>query len=350
MAAAIATHQLDLAMLYAAAFLVSAMETLFDSATMAVVPQLVPEAQLVHANSRLQVAQLSGEQFIGPALGGILFAMAASLPVLADGFSFAVSAALLAVALRPAWHRGRHRRSRRDDFALVEPSQRTAGTSLAREVREGLAWLVRDGRLRLVCALIAGFAFAQGLGLAVLVIYCTRALHLSGSGFGVFIAIAAIGDVAGAWAAPRVTTRLGTGRTLRLSGMIGAAAFLCLGVTSSVVVAVIALGVESFAFGVGLVASIALRQQLMPLELAGRISSAMRSIIFGSAAVATLVGGALVALVGPHAPFAFGGALQMIAAIVIGGALIRRLAADERQVVDLRERIDLTESPAAAEA
>jgi MFS family permease len=111
-----------------------------------------------------------------------------------------------------------------------------------------------------------------------------------------------------------------------------------------------ALMVEALAVGVGNVSSVALRQRLIPLPMMGRVSSTMRSCILGAGAIATLIGGALVVLAGAHAPFAIGGVVQILAALVIGGALARRLAADERQVVDLREMIDLTESPAAAEA
>jgi hypothetical protein len=89
----------------------------------------------------------------------------------------------------------------------------------------------------------------------------------------------------------------------------------------------------------------ALRQQLIPLSLAGRVSSAMRSVIIGSGAIATLIGGGLVALLNARLPFVVGGVGQLLATILIGGALARRLAAGERQVVDVTDTIDLREQP-----
>jgi MFS family permease len=349
LAVAILSHHVSLVQLYVCAVLVSSLETAFDSASMAVVPQLVADKDLEHANSRMVIAQMSGEQFIGTALGGLLFAAAASLPALLDGVSFAASAALLLLALTPARRLGRHG-TPRDGFSLAEPVGRSERPALIHDIKSGLTWLMHEPRLRLVAGLIAGFAFCQGLGLGIIVIYCTRVLHLSGAGFGLFTAAAASGNVAGAWAAPRVHSWLGTGRTLLGAGFVGGLALLTVGATSSTGVALVALIAEAIAVGIGNVASVALRHRLIPLELAGRVSAAMRASIVGAGAIAALIGGALVTLLGPHAPFAIGGVAQIVAAIVIGGALVRRLIADHQQVIDLREAVDLTEAPAAAEA
>ena len=349
LAAAIVAHHLVLAELYVAAFIITSLGTMFDAATMAVLPQLVAEADLVHANSRLQVAQVSGEQFIGPALGGVLFAVAVALPVAADGVSFAASAALLMIALRPPARIGRHARPRNPDaFVLEEPAVQARGPSFIVQLIEGLRWLANEPRLRLLCGLIASFAFCQGLSLGILVIYCTRVLHLTKTAFGLFIATVALGDIVGAWVAPRVTAKLGTGRTLIFAGVLGGAALLVIGTTSITGIAVLAAGVEALAAGGGMVANVTLRQRLIPLALVGRVSSAMRSATISAAALATLVGGGLVVLMGSHAPFAIGGAIQLVTAVLIGGALARRLAADERNVIDVTETLDLRE-PAVVE-
>ncbi len=342
LAIAIATHHLGIVELYVAAFFITTMETLFDSATMAVVPQLLDAEALVVGNSRLFVAQMTGEQFIGPALGGIAFAAAKSIPAFGDGLSFLASAALLALALRPASRLGKHGH-RRTEFGLVEPSSEEPRPSFGRDISTGIRWLWNERRLRLLTVLVSVFAFCQGMTLAVIVIYCTRVLHLGGTGFGLFIAATATGNVLGGWAAPRVNDRLGTGPTLLAAGVLGGAGLATVGLTSVTGVAIVALVAEAVAVGIGNVASVALRQRIIPLDLAGRVSSTMRSCIFGSGAIATLVGGALVVAAGPHAPFAFGGVAQVAAALLLGGALIARLAADEGAVVDVRETVDLRE-------
>jgi MFS family permease len=340
---AIVSHHLLLWELFLATFLVATFETAFDSATTAVIPQLVPRGDLVRANSQFQVAQLSGEQFIGPALGGLAVAAAASLPVFLDGLSFAGSALLLTLALRPVRRLGRHGPSKAaDGFTLAEPS-RDRRSTLSSEVREGLAWLARDQRIRLLCILNASFAFCQALGLAVVVIYCTRVLRLTPTAFGIFTAAAASGNTIGAWAAPRVHRQLGAGATLLAAGVVGGLALLVVGLTSATGVAAIALGMEAVAVGVGKVAIAALRQEFVPLALAGRVNAAVRSTVVGAAAIAALLGGALTGVLDARAPFVIGGVAQVAVALVIGAALTRRLAAADREIIDLSQEVDLRE-------
>jgi len=345
LALALIVHKLILPDLYIAVFLVATLEAVFDSATMGVVPQLVDERELMRASSRLLVAQGSAEQFIGPALGGVAVAAAASLPVLLDAGSFAISAALLMVALQPARRLGLHGAQRPNDgFVLHEPARATDTHSLRSQVREGLVWLLAEPRVRVLCALNAGLAFCQGLGLGVIVVYCTRVLHLHSAGYGLFTAAAASGNMIGAWLAPRVHRFLGETATLIVAGIAGGCALVAVGLTSLVPAAVIALWIEALAVGVGRVTIVGLRQRWTPLDLAGRANAAIRSTVVGSAAIATLVGGALVALIGTHAPFAIGGSLQIIAAVVLGGALIRRLA-EHDAVIDLTATVELHEIP-----
>jgi len=347
--AVVLAHRLNLVELYTAAFLLTSCETLFDAASMAVVPQLAGPDGLVEANSRMVIAQMSGEQFIGPALGGLAVAASASLPVLADSASFALSAVLLWAALRSIRRLGLHGRTRSTSgFELIEPIREPRRASIVADIRAGLVWLVHETRLRLVAALIGSFALCQGLGFGIMVLYCTRALHLSGTGFGVFTAAVAVGNVVGAWAAPRADLRLSPGPLLVAAGVLAATAFLVVAMTDSVGIAVVALALEAVAVGAGNVISVALRQRLIPLELAGRVSAAMKSVVLGAASAGTILGGVVVAAIGVHAPFAIGGALQLVAAIAIGGALARRLAADEGQLVDVTETVDLREQPVEA--
>jgi hypothetical protein len=95
----IVTGAATLPVLYLAAFAVGALETAFAAAIRACVPVLVESRDLPRANGYLFAAETAGEQFVGPALGGVIFGWAAALPFLGDALSFVGSAALLAVAL-----------------------------------------------------------------------------------------------------------------------------------------------------------------------------------------------------------------------------------------------------------
>jgi MFS family permease len=312
---AIVSGHAALGELYAAAFVIATCETLFDAATMAVVPALVEPAGLEVANSRLFLAQTGFETFIGPAIGGVVFALAASAPFLADGLSFAASAAFLSLALR---HWTQPARPAPD---AVEPVVRR----LASDVREGIGWFVQEPTLRLAVGLVTSFAFCQSLGLPVIIIYTIRTLHLSTAGYGLFTAVTAVGYVVGGWLAPRVTRRLGTGTVLLAAGLLAGACYAAIGLTASLPIAVAGFVGEAVAVAVGNIASLSLRQRVTPLEMAGRVSSAARASCAAAAAAATLLGGVLVLLGGPGAPFAIGGLLQIAVALVLGTRLVARL-------------------------
>lgn len=81
-------------MLYAAAVIIGSTETLYDTSAQSILPQMVPAAALDRANGRLQAAELTTNQFIGPPLGGLLAAGGAAL-------TFATPAGLWLVAVGP---------------------------------------------------------------------------------------------------------------------------------------------------------------------------------------------------------------------------------------------------------
>ncbi|GAC1517329.1 MAG: MFS transporter [Acidimicrobiales bacterium] len=326
----IASHHATLPAIYLASFALGSLQILFVGATQAVIPELVPDSRLAQANGRLYAAQMGGEQFIGPAIGGLAFAAFASLPVLADGASFAVSALLLVLAL-----------PRR------QPAVRLASASMATDIGEGLRWFAHHRILRLVSGLVAVFAFCQSLGLAILVVYGLKVLRLSGTGFGVFVAIGAIGNLVGALAAARVVKAVGTGRVLVGAGLLAGVCFLVIGRTASQPVALAALIGEAVAVGVGNVASVALRQSLIPRALAGRVNIVMRTCTYGAITVGAVVGGIIAATNGPSLPFAVGGAVQLAGTVALGIPLARRLARDATLTIDLLddETIDLDIDP-----
>lgn len=75
----------SLVVLYAAMAVVGTLESMADSASVAILPSLVGLERLDTANGRISAAQLVADEFAGPPLGGLLFALAASAPVFAMG-------------------------------------------------------------------------------------------------------------------------------------------------------------------------------------------------------------------------------------------------------------------------
>jgi Transmembrane secretion effector len=176
----ILTGHIALAVLYLAAFTVGALDTAFAAATRASLPALVQSGDLPRANGYLFAAETAGEQSAGPALGGLLFSWAPAAPFLGDALSFIGSAALLATALPKTNHQR-------------PPSP----TTLMGDVRVGLRWFRTHPPLGLIALVVSTFAFCQSAVISVLVLYGLHVLDLTKAGYGLFLAVGAIGDVLG---------------------------------------------------------------------------------------------------------------------------------------------------------
>ncbi|MCA1706465.1 MAG: MFS transporter [Actinobacteria bacterium] len=85
----------SLALVYVMVFLLGTAETLFDSASFALLPALVDQDDLERANGPMQAAVTFNQEFVGPPLGAFLFAALAALPFFVDAASFALAAAIV---------------------------------------------------------------------------------------------------------------------------------------------------------------------------------------------------------------------------------------------------------------
>jgi len=262
--------------LVALAFLLGAAETVFDNAASALLPALVPRTQLASANARLFTVQTLAGQLLGPAAGGVLFALAAPLPLALDAASFLLAAVL--VATLPRAHRlgggGQERR-------------RWSG--LRGQLREGLAWLWGQPDLRTLAAVTATLAAVSGALLALLVLYAAEVLGLGARGYGLLFGCFALGSLAGALSAPALLTRARAGQLLLASTTITAPIFAVLGLISRAPVAAGALLTLGLAVGAWNITVTTVCQTLVPNPLLGRVSSAYRA----SALTATTAGAAL---------------------------------------------------------
>jgi MFS family permease len=319
--AALSGH-VGLLLLYAAACALGVLETLFSASANAAVPAAVAKSDLDRANGYLFASQTAGEQLAGPAVGGALYAMSASVPFIGDAISFAASAALL---LGPA-------RGEPDQPRPHSEARRRLWT----EMREGLRTFWRHPALRVLSTTVGGMAFCQSMVLGILVLYGLEDLHLSHVGYGLFLAAGAIGNVLGALAASRVRARFGTAVIILVGGVVAAVAYLGAGATSSPVPATALFAVEACAVACGTVASMSLRQSCVAPELLGRIGNIYRMVIWGIIPIGTLAGGIVASGLGIRAAFFVAGAAQLLVLACVGGRLRRIVAAAERPVLDLR--------------
>jgi MFS family permease len=330
----IVTGHRSLIALYAATFTIGAGETAFWAATSATLPALVGREWLPTGNGYLQAADTAGEQFAGPAAGGVLFNWYAAAPFLGDAISFVASALFLIRAI-PA-----------------SPRQKPpAQASLMADVRSGLQWFFGNGLLRLLAVLIATFAFCQAIILGVLVLYGVRTLHLNKASYGLFLAVGAFGSVAGGMLAGRIHARLRPQGPVVAAGLLASAGCLLLAGTSWVVVAAIGLAIQALAVSVGNVSTISIRQAVIPAELLGRVNNIFRMWVWGVMPLGALVGGFMASQVGLHTTFLIAGLVQLTVVLLLAGRLRNRMAAEPalRTQRSVRDAEPVTKQPRLAE-
>jgi MFS family permease len=289
--AAVVLDMVGLVLIYLVAFACGVGETLRDTAAATLLPPLVDPGELDRANGKLINAEIAGNELIGPPLGGYLAGVVLALPFAINGGTLAVAVVLIF--------------SLPNLFAPLPSPAGPTGRILA-DTTAGLRWLARHRRLRTLVTLTSLFAFTDSAWFAVFVLYVTQVLTLPAAGYGLLLAVGAVGGLAGGAAAARLNRALGPGRTLAGSLTVAAAGQAMLGFTSSTPVATIALALGSFAFGVWNVTSVTQRQKLTPPEMLGRVTSTARTTIMVASLLGALVGGLVAAAFGLHAAVLMG--------------------------------------------
>ncbi|WP_051723753.1 MFS transporter [Micromonospora chokoriensis] len=261
LAVAVALDHARIAALLVAAFLLAALGTLFDSASFALLPTVVPPDALPRANGRLQAGSAVAGGFLGAPAAGVLFAVAPALPFALDAVTFAV-AALLVLAVAPA----------------PEASVKARRGSVWGEIGEGVRWLRAHRTLWRVTLLAAASNLAISGIIAVLVLYALDVLRVPPAGYGLFAASAILGGLAGALGAGRLAARLGTVPALRAVLAAQTVALTGFALARHPVPGGIALAV--FAAGTVVWNSLwaSYGQQHVPSGLLGRVGAAQRMV------------------------------------------------------------------------
>ncbi|MFG3226126.1 MFS transporter [Kitasatospora sp. NPDC048194] len=277
---------LTLAQLLAVAFLGGVAAVFFDAADQAYLPELVAPEDLIEGNAKLAGSN-SAAEVAGRGLAGLVVQLlGATTGLLIDAVSFLIAAGtLLRIRARP------------------EPVVRERAAMLG-QVREGLAFLLRDPYLRAFLCFGAAANFALMGYQAVLVPFLVREAGIAPGWVGVLASAAAVGGVLGALAARPLCRRLGTACGLRIvlltalplgllmplagPGLRTALYLVCsLAVVAAVVLCNVVLG--SF------------RQSYAPPELLTRVATGSMFVLHATIPLAALVGGALGATIGLRA-------------------------------------------------
>jgi MFS family permease len=291
-----------LGVLLGAAFLLGVAETLRDTAAETVLPRLVGECQLERAGGRLTAGAVIGNEFVGPLLGGALFAAGAVLPFATSGAVTALAVLLLVSLPAPV-------------LRLLCPAPLRAGGAEA-GTRAGLVWLSRHRALRALVLVVALVALADSAWFSVFVLYVEVRLGLGPAGFGALLAVGAAGGLGGALLADRLVGGSRHRRVVGWSSAVATGTPALLLAAPRLWLAVVVVVATSAAFGVLNVAAAGLRYRVVPGDLRGRVSAAWRTSAYAAGAAGALAGGAAASAQGLAAPFVVSAVLGGIATCV----------------------------------
>lgn len=246
----------------------------YSVAAPALLPTIVPRAELSAANRWLELAR-STAYAGGPVLGGALVGWTGASAAYVLATALSVLAVLLLAGL-PS-----------------EGSMPQAGRNLLHDVKEGASFVWQHALLRPI--LLTAIIFNTGWFVlqSVYVAYAVHDLHMSATEVGFSLGIYGAGMVIGAWGMPWIASRISFGATI----LVGPLAALCAAAVMALTIhwphPALAL-LSFFLFGAGPVlwsiTTMTLRQAVTPAGMLGRVSALIMTATFGARPIGAAIG------------------------------------------------------------
>ncbi|QAY61443.1 MFS transporter [Microbacterium protaetiae] len=292
---------LNLWALFAGVLVFGVGETLFDNATNAVLPGVVRRDQLDRANGWVQAVQITVDSFVATPIGGILFAVSLALPLWTGAVGYLVPIALALMlplsAARP----------------LLEPAVEGEVVHGTR-ARDALHYLWGHRYLRSMVLLAAIVGCSLSFAQAVTVLLFLDEMKVPPALIGFVTAGVGIGALLGSLLASRLVARFGRGTVMAVASLAIGVFCVLVGCAPGVVTAVGAYALMAFAVSVWNVPWGALRQQIIPRALFGRVLGINRTLTWGLFPIATLAGG-LVSRIDLRFPFIVAGTVIAVVTV-----------------------------------
>ncbi len=263
--------------LYAVALVHGVLTVFFDVAYVSYLPHLVGRSNLVEGNSKLSairsVTSIGGPMAAGPLVG--LVGAPATLLVSSAGMAMS---GLLAITIRKREQK-------------PEPS---GHPQLAREIKEGLKFVIKSPPLRAIMLGDAIFNLFLVMYQTMLLVFLRREIGLQSFGIGLILSGMGCGALLGALLATRISKRVGQGPVIWLASLATCPLTVLMPLAQagwSVYVAAIGLAALSLGGVVRVVTQSSFQQALTPDRLLGRMSATARSVSWGGVPLGGLLGG-----------------------------------------------------------
>lgn len=272
---------LGLYQLYVVSLIMGTCTLFFDVGYQSYLPSLVNREDVVEGNRKLQTSS-SAAQFAGPSVGSAMMQLfGAALSIAADAFGTLI-AVLTLVWIRTPEPKPEHSSSDGERHFFTE-------------MKEGIKVITGNKLLWTQ----AGCTGTNNLGTNIfgvaILLYAYRTLGISKGIIGIIFSMGALGFLVGALISSAVTERLGLGRTIALASACGFG--LLIAPTARGDFAVLIIGAAYLIASLGNplynINQVSLRQVITPNRLQGRMNATMRTIVWGTIPVGSLLGGIL---------------------------------------------------------
>lgn len=188
-ALALGLHVLNLPALYVACAIEGSFFVFANLARFASLPRAVTTEQFPAASAQMESASQAAI-LVGPPLGGFLLQLAGGFATfLADSISYLVNAASIFFV--------------RSSLSAETTAERKA---LHKDIQEAFAWYRKATVIRFLNLMTAGRIGVEA-GLYLLLVVLAKEQHASSVAIGLIFTTAAIGGIAGSWAAPKIHSR-----------------------------------------------------------------------------------------------------------------------------------------------
>ena len=262
------------------AFLFGLAEVLRDNCAQTLMPAVVEDKDLEKANGRMWSAESLTNSFIGPPLGSFIIAIAIFLPFFVDAVTFFLAAALIA-GMKPT-------------VKSFEPETKSGPINFRAEIKEGFSWLWSHTLLRPMAIILGLLNGIASLSAAVYILFAQEVLNTTVFIFAVLGTAAAVGGILGGLLGPKISEKIGSGRSLAIALFVMPLGALLIGFASQWYVVWALVFFQTFAGVLWNIVTVSLRQSLIPTNLLGRVNSVYRFFAWGTIPIGTLLGGGVV--------------------------------------------------------
>ncbi len=171
---AISQEFINIWLLLFAVFLFGICEVLVDTASQAVLPQILDKSNYERGNSRLQISEVIVAQFAGAPLSGLLYAVSIALPFYFSTSGFVVAALLILILP-----------FKREINVGKKGDQKEEKLGLKGDIKFALNYLYQDKQIFSIVVITTSLGFFYSLSNSIAPLFILKELNVSPALFGV---------------------------------------------------------------------------------------------------------------------------------------------------------------------